>query len=246
MQPALLHRLRGNRLRGQPMKITCPKCKTPVPADRCNVGTDVALCERCDELFALSALLAAGDVPDDFDVHDAPHGAWFENASRGWRLGATTRSAGAFVAVPFLCLWCGIGIWAIYSPLESGEFNPASSLLGILVVGLFLVIITPWTGWYAIMTVGGKVVVTTEDDDGRLFVGVGLIGWTWRFNWASVSVIAEEQTYYQSGNNGPVIALVGKSRLQFGSMLSDARRYYLLQCLRKCLMERKAERGIYP
>ncbi|WP_430452192.1 hypothetical protein [Rhodopirellula europaea] len=38
--------------------------------------------------------------------------------------------------------------------------------------------------------------------------------------------------YEYSGSNGQVISLVGKTRLKFGSMMSEARRYYLLQGLR--------------
>jgi hypothetical protein len=95
------------------MKITCPKCKSLVPADRCNVGTDVALCERCDEVFSLCALVAAGEVPDDFDVHDPPRGAWFEETTSGWRLGATTRTPAAFLFIPFTCMWFGAASVAV-------------------------------------------------------------------------------------------------------------------------------------
>jgi hypothetical protein len=38
--------------------------------------------------------------------------------------------------------------------------------------------------------------------------------------------------YQQTGSNGHVIALVGQTRIKFGSMLTDPRRYFVLQVLR--------------
>ena len=218
------------------MKITCPKCRLLIPASRLNVGTDVAVCEQCNEAFSISALVAAGRVPDTFDVHEPPRGAWFEDAGTGWRIGATTRSVGAFVYVPFMCVWSGFSLGGIYgSQIVNGEFDLVLSLFGIpFVIGSLML------GSLALMAVCGKVVVTTENDDGRVFEGVGPIGWTRRFRWESISGVEEDYFGYRNSGNPSmgVISLVGKTRLKFGSMLSEPRRYYLLQCLRRVLADR--------
>jgi hypothetical protein len=135
-----------------------------------------------------------------------------------------------------MCVWSGGSLGGIYgSQIVNGEFNLGMSLFGIpFVLGTLLF------GSIALMTVCGKVVIATEDDDGRVFEGVGPIGWTRRFNWGSISAVEEDYpSYYHSGNIGKVISLVGQTRLKFGAMLSDPRRYYLLQCLRSFLADRR-------
>jgi hypothetical protein len=83
------------------------------------------------------------------------------------------------------------------------------------------------------MTVVGRIDVIVTDTAGRLFIGIGPFGWTRRFDWSEVTRIEEDVLGYQySGSNGQVISLVGKTRLKFGSMMSEARRYFVLQGLR--------------
>lgn len=216
------------------MKITCPKCKLVIPASRLNVGTDLAVCENCDEAFAISSLVASGQVPDDFNINNPPRGAWFEDTGNGWRLGASTRSPIAFFLVPFMCVWSGFSLGGIYgSQIVNGEFNILLSLFGIpFLLGTLMI------GSIALMSVFGKVEISIQDDAGRVFAGIGSIGWTRRFDWALISAIEEDfPSYHQTGNTGMVIALVGQTRLKFGGMMSDSRRYYLLQSLRKLLAD---------
>jgi hypothetical protein len=217
------------------VKITCPHCKAVIPASQLNVGTDVAVCEKCNEAFSLSALAAGGKVTPGFDIHEPPCGAWFEETSTGWRIGATTRSPVAFFLVPFMCVWSGFTLGGIYgSQIINGEFDIGISLFGIpFLLGTLLF------GSIAVMSVCGKEVIEVEGDDGRVFAGVGPIGWTWRFNWASISSIEEDFSNHQhGGNSGRVIALVGQTKLQIAGIMSESRRYYLLQCLRKFLADR--------
>ncbi len=214
------------------MKITCPKCRSLVPASRCNVDTNVAVCDRCSEAFTISSLVATGKAAHDFDIHDPPRGAWFADTGNGWQLGASTRSAMAFFLVPILCVWSGGSLGGLYgSQIINGEFNLLMSIFGI---PFFLG--TLFLGSIALMSICGHVLVTVEDDVGRLFVGIGPIGWTRRFRWSSITAV-EEQTATQN-QSSKVLALVGQRRLQFGTMLSDPRRYYLLQCLRQLLGQR--------
>lgn len=68
----------------------------------------------------------------------------------------------------------GGALGGIYgSQIMAGEFNLMLSLFGIpFVLG------TLFLGSIALMTVCGKVVVSTSYDQGKIFTGVGPFGWT--------------------------------------------------------------------
>lgn len=210
------------------MKPTCPQCGAAIPPTEVNVPANVAACPQCSEIFALSDIVSAPAIDPEFDITAPPRGAWFDEDFRGWRIGASTRSAVALVLVPFMCVWSGFSLGGIYgSQLVKGEFDPILSLFGIpFVVGTLLL------GSIAVMSVVGRVDVIVVDGAGIVFTGVGPFGWTRRFNWAEVAKIEEVVGPDSSGGRGYVLSFVGATRLKFGGMLSDRRRYYLLQGLR--------------
>jgi hypothetical protein len=215
------------------MKIACPECHKPIPPAQLNVATDVAL---CGQVFAISALVAAGQDLGNFDLHQPPRGAWFDDTGVGWRVGASTRSPIAFFLVPFMCVWSGFSLGGIYaSQIVSGEFSLLLSLFGIpFVLGTLLF------GSVAVMAVCGQVVVQVDREEGRIFTGVGPFGWTRRFYWNDIHAVDEGVTHHRhAGNSHQAIALVGQRRITFGSMLSDARRYYVLCALRRQLSLRR-------
>ncbi|MCA9284125.1 MAG: hypothetical protein KDA22_02835 [Phycisphaerales bacterium] len=217
------------------MRVSCPNCDTALGAPDWNVATDVAACPKCNEVFALSSIVSAGGGLDDFDIHQPPKGATFDEHGTGWRITASTRSPAAFFLVPFMCVWSGFSLGGIYgSQIASGQFSLGMSLFGIpFVLGTLLF------GSIAVMSVCGRIVVSIDHSDGRVFAGVGPIGWTRRFDWRSITSVEENSSgYHASGSTGLVIALVGQSRLKFGSMLSDPRRFYVLQGLRVLLAAR--------
>ncbi len=211
------------------MKVHCPNCQTLIPTAQMNIATDIAACPSCDEVFELSSIVSPNDVPVEFDINDPPKGAWFYDDIRGWRIGASTRSPIAFFLVPFMCVWSGFSLGGIYgTQIAKGEFDLQSSLFGIpFVLGTLLF------GSIALMSVFGRVEVIVTDSAGRVFTGIGPLGWTRRFDWSAVTVIEEDGMGPRyAGSNGHAIAIAGKTRLKFGGMLTDARRYYLLQGLR--------------
>ena len=220
------------------MKPSCPACEQQIPRDQINVEKDVAYCPRCGEVYALSALVSAADA-SEVDLNDPPGGAWFSRDIDGFTVGATTRSALGIFLVPFTIVWAGGSMGGIYgSQIVRGEFNPALSLFGVpFLLGSMLLISV------CLMSVCGKVVVTVNGDDGRVFQGVGPLGWTRRFAWSGIQRIEEQSTAFQySGQQGAPLSLVGKTRLKFGSMVREARRYFILQALRLMLLERKPTR----
>lgn len=206
-----------------------------------NVATDVAACPNCSEVFPLSSIVATSEVSPEFDINDPPAGAWYQDDFQGWRIGASTRSPMAFFLVPFMCVWSGFSLGGIYgTQIAKGEFDLGTSLFGIpFVLGTLLF------GGLAVMTVCGRVDLIVAGSTGKLFTGVGPLGWTRRFHWSEVTKIDEDVLGYEySGSNGQVISLVGKTRLKFGSMMSEARRYYLLQGLRVLHQQSRERRTI--
>jgi hypothetical protein len=220
------------------MKVECPSCHGFIPAVQMNVAADTAVCDICQEAFSLSAIVAAGADTGDFDIDRPPAGAYFEQTMDGWRLRSTTRSKMAWFLVPFMCVWSGFSLGGIYgSQIIKGEFDLSSSLFGIpFLLGTIIF------GSLAVMTVCGQVVVENNRGQGTIFTGAGPIGWTRRFDWSDVEQVKEDFGNYGDSNRaGRVISLMGQNRTNFGSLLTDERRYYVLQALRKLLAERKLD-----
>lgn len=209
------------------MKIQCPKCKQAVPADQVNMGTDLAFCPHCNDGFKVSEAIDQDTVNPDI-LRDPPKGAWFKKEMDRVVVGATTRSPAAFFLVPFMCVWSGFSLGGIYgSQIAKGEFDLGSSLFGIpFLLGSILF----WS--FALMAVCGKVEVSI----GKLssvFVGVGRLGWTRRFEWPDVHAIREDGTNVSyPGGHQAAIVMEGKTRIKFGAGLNGKRRYFVLNALK--------------
>ena len=213
------------------MRVECPDCKKAIPQDSINVAKDVAMCPTCHEAFALSELVAQGHETD-VELTEPPSGTWFRIEANGWELGGTTRHPIAFFLVPFMCVWSGFSLGGIYgSQIVQGKFDLYESLFGLpFVAGTVLF------GSIMLMVVIGKVTVCVDGFDCVIFTGVGSIGWSRRFQWNDVNRVEEIATSFQSpGNSGRMLALEGKTRFTFGSMLNQGRRYFFLQVLRRML-----------
>ncbi|MBI4602928.1 MAG: hypothetical protein HY721_13305 [Planctomycetes bacterium] len=217
------------------MKVACPKCGEEIASNDVNVATDAAWCARCNEVFALSSLLGKGREEAEDAPHDVPseppRGAWFRKDADGWELGATTRGAAAFFLVPFMGVWSGVSLGGIYgTQIANGQFNLVLSLFGLpFLAG------TVFLGSMAVMTICGKVRVRVRQGLGQglgqVFVGAGVIGWRKRFDPKAIRRVLEKDT---SGTRSASTSIVleGEERIVFGSPLSEARRYFMVQVLR--------------
>jgi len=166
-------------------------------------------------------------TPVNSDVlKNPPKGAWFRKERDRTIIGASTRSPIAFFLVPFTCVWSGFSIGDIYgSQIITGRFNLGSFLLGLpfLLGSIFLCCL-------ALMSVFGKVEVSV----GRLssvFVGVGRLGWTRKFDWSKVRTIWEGMTY-SNKRQQPAIMMDGQERLTFGTGLNETRRRFIINVLK--------------
>jgi hypothetical protein len=194
-----------------------------------NVATDVARCERCDEVFELSTLVRAGASGRVVDVDDPPRGAWYRAEFDGFVVGATTRHPMAFFLVPFLCVWSGGSLGGIYgSQIVQGRFDWFQSLFGIpfLLGTLFL-------GAMTLMAVCGKLVVRVADSEGEVFAGIGALGWRRPFDASQVTSVRMEPYVGGHVQGSMRIVLDGPRKLRFGSILSEARRDFVADVLRQ-------------
>jgi len=202
-----------------------------------NAANDVAVCAGCGEAFKLSEIMEDASDPA-FDPLSPPAGAWFEQGVNGWTVGASTRSYMAFFLVPFMCIWSGGSHGGIYgTQFYFHKFTLILSLFGIpFLLGSILL------GTAALMAIFGKVTLTIEYDEAMLFTGIGPIGWRRRFLFSDISRV-EETTRWRGGQNTNgttrVISLEGKRRVVFGNQLNEARRYFVVQCIRRMLGQQK-------
>lgn len=219
------------------MKINCPVCQIQIPSEQINVATDVAFCPQCEQATALSDMLAAGQDLAGFDLDDPPKGVRFQETYDGWKLVNSTRSWAALFLVPFMCVWSGGSLGGIYgSQIMAGEFDLMLSLFGIpFVLG------TLFLGSIALMTVCGKVVVSTSYDQGRVFTGVGPFGWTQKFDWASVTHIKKDTSFNNRNDAQTVqwaITMIGDKQTRINLGYNENQRLYVLNALRRLMNAR--------
>lgn len=213
------------------MAITCPHCRAAIDATNINVAKDVAFCPKCGSVAALSELAHAGSLSPA--PAQPPPGAWYEDDGVEMRVGATTRSWAAAFLIPFMMVWSGFSLGGIYgTQIAKGQFNLSTSLFGIpFVLGSVLF----WS--LALMAVGGKVEVRVRGGDGRVFVGLGSVGWRKQFDAAAVRSIRLKMK--SSGRNGmtQVIAVTTDSdSFTFGGGLSDVRSEFVAGVLTRSLL----------
>jgi hypothetical protein len=219
------------------MKVVCPKCGQVLSGDDLNVGTDIARCRPCQEVFELSSLVEAG-ATGPVDLDDPPRGAWYRDQFDGFVVGATTRHPIAIFLVPFMCVWSGFSLGGIYgSQIAAGKFNLGMSLFGIpFVLGTLMF------GSMALMAVCGKVVVHVCDADGDVFTGIGPVGWRRPFNPLEVTGVRVEPHLSGNSHMAMTVVLDGPRKLRFGSGLSEARRDFVASVLRQELTRKKPPR----
>ncbi|HWF17928.1 MAG TPA: hypothetical protein VG754_01590 [Verrucomicrobiae bacterium] len=217
------------------MKAVCPKCGREIPMEDVNVEKDIALCRSCNQTFSFADLVQESREPA-IDLARPPKGVWFKQDMRGFEIGSTTRSPVAFFLVPLMCLWSGGSLARIYgSQIRSGKFEIGKSLFGLpFLLGTIVL------GTITLMTIFGKTTVSVQGDQGKVFVGLGPIGWTRRFKWSGVREIREG--YCGTTRNGRQqmgIILEGETRLTFGSGMREERRYFIFSAMRNLLHKRE-------
>jgi hypothetical protein len=217
--------------------MNCPKCTAPIPPQNTNISTDIGQCPECNFIFRISEHVGEKALPADlsnFDITDPPKGAWIEQHETDVQLGSTTRSVAAFFLFPFMCIWSGGSLGGIYgSQIINGEFDLVMSLFGIpFLLGSILF----WG--ITLMAIVGKVVVSINSYELKVFTGVGKIGRTQRIDLDKIDHVTEQTTRGSKGSSTTTILLEGQRNLSFGSGLSLDRRKFLLKSLQKIVHDK--------
>jgi hypothetical protein len=226
------------------MKLRCPVCHAPIEGAAVNVTKDVAFCAACQQAWACSDLLRR-DEAASLNLIDPPGGIEFERRPNGFSLSATTRSAAAFIMVPFVMVWSGGSLGGIYgSQIAKGQFDPGMSLFGLpfLIGSVMLVTAT-------LMAIAGRVRLRVEGDRGEVHVGVAGIGQTRRFSWPLVRRVetARSSIRYPGGQSHRIQLVLQDGReILFGSGLSAERRGFLERAIEKLLLERELPESLEP
>jgi len=197
------------------------------------------------------------------DTTRPPDGAWVRDDGIETVVGASMRSIGGAVAVTFFCLfWNGIvSVFVLIaiagslhhaglslpkwfpSPIMSGSGGSIMPLGVVLFLWVFLI---PFllVGSVLIATVfcmlAGRVEVTIRDNLGRVFTGIGSIGWSRRFDVSLVTAVDLAEKRWRDSDGDPahkqqVVIDAGKP-IRFGSMLSEERKVFVAGALRKVLV----------
>jgi hypothetical protein len=151
-----------------------------------------------------------------------PKGVWFRESIDGFRLGLSARSSAAWFLVPFMTLWSGLSLGAIYgTQIASGHFSLGASLFSIPFIVASLLF---WP--MALMTVVGRRELTVRGTEARYFVGFGPIGLRRHFAWSKVNSVREMKG----------LVLEGEVTLDLFGSPNDEQRTFLLGALRRRLI----------
>ncbi len=235
------------------MDTVCPKCKADITPDDVNVAQNVAYCRACDTLHKLSDLVERESF-DDAAAGEIPAGAWLRDDGRQTRVGATMRSVGtAIFFLIFSTFWNSIVaifvVGAIGSllggdssvsigegdnarPIESGDS------LFVLLFMIPFVLVGLGTLAVALLALFGRVEVTLRPGQGRVFTGLGPIGWSRRFDSTRVKNVSIE-TANSSTNGKPdrqVVIDAADRTVKLGTTLSRARRRWIAAALQRLLV----------
>jgi hypothetical protein len=215
--------------------MKCPNCKSEIDKVNINIQTDIAQCNKCDNIFKISDNIE-NYIDDGFNINNPPDGVWYKSDLNKTIIGATTRSPIAFFLVPFMLIWSGGSIGGIYgTQLISGKFDLFQSLFGIpfLIGSIFFWSIT-------LMAIWGKVELTLDSKGGKIFTGVGNIGLVNSFLWSDITKIKEKQANIRyPGSQGNTIVLEGKKRISFGTGVKEERLYYLLRAIKSQVIKNR-------
>ncbi len=204
------------------MEVNCSSCKKTIEPQNINVGKDTAYCVSCENLTSLSSLLESSPS-GKFDATNSVRGVTVSDKGYSWSIESSNRSLMALFLVPFTLVWAGGSLSGIYgSQLLSGEFELEKSLFGLPFLIGSIVLIT-----ISLMSLFGRTVVSNENGNALVFIGIGSIGWYRRFDWKNIERVTES-----SARQHKHLSLEGDKRLNLGWGLSSEKLYFLSNFLR--------------
>jgi len=182
-------------------------------------------------------------MKNDFDIDNPPAGAWITKEPDALILGATTRSGTVLFLIPFIGVleWALKEIYVSYLSREGGAFI-IYIVSFFFIMGLFILM------GVSLMFILGKVELTVNDSEGKVFTGIGKVGLTKRFQMDEIISVRDTKVRGEKGSSTrSKLILLEKQKsvvddqknILFGSLLSDKRSDYILYSLQKILSDYK-------
>lgn len=226
------------------------------------MATDLALCRRCSESYALAELLRNRELQDRLDHTPTPPGVWQRTTARGVALGASHRSVGgALGTLAMAVFWNGIvsvfvllntastlnlmGVtlpaWFPAPVMNGGDMGLGMTLFLWIFLTPFLLVGAALLG-AAALCLGGRSEVTIEPTTATIFTGLGALGWKRRFDPVDVSAVGVRQKRWTDSDGDAqskqeiVLELRNGKKLKFGSTLPEERRNHLAALLQRALI----------
>lgn len=222
--------------------MNCPSCNAPLLAENLNISTDTGLCSACNSVFKVSKLIHQV-VDSKFDIKQNPKGTWILTELNSLVLGGSTRSWMAFFLVPFMIVWSSLSIggtaFMAFSEEQVDWFMVLFSIPFIIGAVIF------WS--IAMMFIWGKVEVTLNKSGGRVFTGVGAIGWSKSFAWSEIARAGITPQYRTvKGLSGGGLFLEGPNKkIEFGSFLSSDKKEYFEKAMNLAINKIKNDNRLF-
>lgn len=209
----------------KPTEYHCPFCQSVIAAEDVNVATDLALCRSCGRTSSFALVAAGSEISLDC-LDTPPKGIRTMRNSRGDRKIVYRRVSPVLLfLVPFTAVWSGGSIMGIYgSQFSKGTFDLAQSLFGLpfLLGTIVLLSVIAYCAF-------GKWQVVLQKGVGTVFVGVGSLGWTRRFEYNHETRVGLRMTSVEV-NNVPqrgICVRTGDSEFVFGSLMKEEAKQYV-------------------
>lgn len=161
-----------------------------------------------------------------------PKGIRYEQDFRGGTTISYHRlSPSLLFLIPFTAVWSGISMWGFYgTQISTGTFDLGKSLFGLSFLIGTIILVSLDT--YLLI---GKTRVTLDGGLGTVFVGVGPIGWTRRFNYRRDSLVTMRLTNISVNDvrqQGILVRTDGKDFV-FGTMFSEEAKRFVAAAIMK-------------
>ncbi len=216
--------MEGNNQKGNPMERICPNCRSRIATEDINVSKDIALCRVCGSSFSFLLLERACPV-SDFSEMECPRHIRIEEDfgqkvivyRRIWPV--------VWVLIPFVFFWSGLSMWGLYiQPLMQDPIDWGRMLFGIpFLLGTIMLIAMILFGLF------GKVVITLENGQGTVFVGIGPLGRTRTFSYSRDSFIMLKDSNFRR-DDVPIQGICirnGQEEFCFGTLIDLKSQVYL-------------------
>jgi hypothetical protein len=184
----------GNKISS--VDCMCPYCKAKIPLDDVNVANDIALCRACQRTCSFSTASSTSEISPK--ILDAPP-KWVRMET-GFNGEATIvyhrLSPMLWFFLPFTVLWSGGSMIGIYgTQIWNGKYDLGQSLFGIPFLFGTIILLT-----VILYMIFGKWIITLDRGQGKVFVGVGSLGWTREFSYNRDSLVSLKMTSVQVNN----------------------------------------------